>query len=163
MRDRLVDFCKQDFGTRQEVLVANLDTPRASSGFLIAHEILRNKSGFFLRSSIIWPLAAVAVRDQVVSCLEDEMVLGHSDVSPHYLDIEDPKLQTAGRGKSSTRLDHAEFGNPIVALAAMRGILYAMWVHWNVWLRVFVGTVSDIRGGTDGHGAFYRPRHCGLR
>src|SRR5262245_64899145 len=91
------------------------------------------------------------------------MVLGHSDVSPHYLDTEDPKFQTAGRGKSSTRLDHAEFGNPIVALAAMRGILYAMWVHWNVWLRVFVGTVSDIRGGPDGHGAFYRPRHCGLR
>src|SRR5262245_63065077 len=108
MRDRLVDFCKQDFGTRQEVLVANLDTPRASSGFLIAHEILRNKSGFFLRSSIIWPLAAVAVRDQVVSCLEDEMVLGHSDVSPHYLNIEDPKLQTAGSRKKFPRLDCTE-------------------------------------------------------
>src|SRR5262245_20204226 len=104
MRDRLVDFCKQDFGTRQEVLVADLDTPRASFGLLIAHEVLRNKSGFFLRSSIIWPLAAVAVRDQVVSCLEDEMVLGHSDVSPHYLDTEDPKFQTAGRGKSSLAL-----------------------------------------------------------
>jgi hypothetical protein len=27
------------------------------------------------------------------------MVLGHPDVSPHYLDIEDPKLQTAGPRK----------------------------------------------------------------
>src|SRR5262245_42312458 len=108
MRDRLVDFCKQDFGTRQEVLVADLDTPRASFGLLIAHEVLRDKGGLFLRSSIIWPLAAVAVRDQVVSCLENEMVLGHLDVSPHYLNIEDPKLQTAGSRKKFPRLDCTE-------------------------------------------------------
>src|SRR5262245_62174630 len=103
MRDRLIDFCKQKFGTRQEVLVADLDTPRASFGLLIAHEVLRDKGGLFLRSSIIWPLAAVAVRDQAVSGLENEMVLGHLDVSP-FLNIEDPKLQTAGSRKKFPRL-----------------------------------------------------------
>src|SRR5262245_33733225 len=141
MRDRLIDFCKQKFGTRQEVLVANLDTPRASFGLLIAHEVLRDKGGLFLRSSIIGPFAAIAVRDQVVSCFEDKMVMGHFGVSPQHLDPSRPgKPTTAGpRKKFRFAFGHAELGNPIVALAAMRGI-----VHWNVWLRVFVGTVSDI-------------------
>jgi len=82
MRDCLVHLRKQQFATRSQVFIANLNTPGASVDRpLIAHEVLCDESCLLARRRFIRAFEAVAIRDWVVFGLEDQMINWHSGLA----------------------------------------------------------------------------------